>query len=289
MGTPSATITPDAKMGFSRNLLVFTLLSGLALGDSQTAEVDLLFPRRDEIFAPAPIVPIVFAIQNPRLLATLNPTLSYGIEGVSNPNGRNTTGGLYHLNEEKDFTNSSDPYLLKLMTPLLDIEGNFTFVWHLSLVKCASDSGTDGIAYEPMSLRAPFQFSLRHNASAPDMVIADYTDKKLCNRSKALAVSVSETQDLPSTKASEWRVPSCAVDPEWTTPSPCNVQIDASKAANISADLTAAACRWPTFTDPICPTPSPSSKGAAKMPQSLMTKAGVLAVGTLLAYSLAWH
>ncbi|KAL4897794.1 hypothetical protein BDV59DRAFT_168550 [Aspergillus ambiguus] len=271
-------------MGLFRNWFLLALMPGLALSANQVTEVDLVFPRANETYAPSPLTPIVFAIQNPRLLSTLKPTLYYHIdlENVSRGDS-NSTVNLVHL-EELNYTNGSDPYLLSFSTTFLNFEGDFSFSWDLDVQRCSYDAETDKVNSEWAGARRwMFHFSTKYGASLPDLTA--FTEKGICNQTRALAARVPDTVELPPTKTADWGAASCAVSPEMTTPSPCNVKVDASAAESITASLTAAACSVPQlWTDVSCPTPS--SENSASVLQYPVTRAWILAVGVLLWFSL---
>jgi hypothetical protein len=102
-------------------------------------EVDLIFSRNDT-FAPSKLTPIVFAIQNPSLVQSINPVLSWNIEqrGVSANDSINTSD-LFHLSS-LNYSNS-DPYFLYESTGHLDSEGFFQFAWTIEYSNCPLSPG----------------------------------------------------------------------------------------------------------------------------------------------------
>ncbi|GKZ29773.1 hypothetical protein AbraIFM66950_006403 [Aspergillus brasiliensis] len=246
-------------------------------------EVDLIFPR-NESFSPSPLTPIVFAIQNPSLLSSLNPTISYNIERVYvDVDESYITAGVIHLSRLNYTT--SDPYFLYWSVSTLDIEGTFRFAWEILMNNCSLSQQSDALTFAYLNtIRHQFYFSTKNGTSSPDISAA--TEGGTCEKSVAQAVQVPELWEVPTSQTSSWGAPSCAptVGPS-PTPSPCQVKIDSTAAASISAALTATACRNPLRTGLSCPTPSP--KNLASSTQPPIGGLRILAMGLLLAYNLA--
>jgi hypothetical protein len=263
---------------------MLTLCLGLAFSQTSitagVTEVDLIFPR-NESYSPSPLTPIVFAIQNPSLLSSLNPEISYYIEQQNaNTNKSVYISGSIRLSNTNYTT--SDPYLLYWSTGKLDIEGTFALAWELKMNNCShSQSDTLSFGYFG-SRRHQLYFSTKNGASSPDLVSA--TEGDTCDQSLAQAVQVPDLLAVPSTRT--WGAPSCAatVGPS-PTPSPCKVKIDSTAAASISAALTSDACANPVRTGLSCPTPS--SKSVASVAQLPGGGPWILPIGMLVAYGLA--
>ncbi|KAL5355337.1 hypothetical protein BJX96DRAFT_170579 [Aspergillus floccosus] len=236
-------------MGLLRTWLLLAITPGLAWSTAfnRVTEVDLIFPL-NETFSPSPLIPIVFAIQDPSLLSSLRPTLRYrDLQLNVIPLDRFRRGDVIRLFEH-NLTDVADPYLLYL------------------------------------SIDLAYYFSTKHGVSPPDLVA--FAKKETCNRTFAQAVHVPSALELPPTSTATWGGPSCAVSPDLSpTPTPCNVKLDASAAASIFTSLTVDSCNERFRTGVSCPTPS--SENAASMPQFPVTRAWLSAIGTLLAYSLA--
>ncbi|KAL5355562.1 hypothetical protein BJX96DRAFT_141494 [Aspergillus floccosus] len=270
-------------MGLFRNWPLLALMPALALSANQLAEVDLIFPRANETHAPWSLTPIVFAMKNPSLLSNLRPILSYSISQPDRFSDRTITGDSVLLFEH-NLINVADPYMLYWSINLA-VEGTFAFAWQVRLSNCSLNSETDKIDRHLFGGQGTqFSFSTKNNASPPDLVA--FAEKETCNQAFALAVHIPSALQLPPTKTAEWGGSSCAVNPDFLpTPSPCNVKVDSSAAASISASLTSAACSNVLRTGVSCPTPT--SQNSASVPQSPVTRVWILAIGGLLAYSLA--
>ncbi|GES66382.1 hypothetical protein ATEIFO6365_0013035000 [Aspergillus terreus] len=240
-----------------RNWPLLTLMPGLALSASRLTEVDLVFPRANETHAPSSLTPIVFAIQNPSLLSSLRPILSYSIAQPDRFSDRTIVGDSVRL-FERNLTHVTDPYMLYWSVDLV-IEGTFEFAWQVSLDNCSHNSETDKTDMHLFGGQGTqFYFSTKNDASPPDLIA--FAEEETCNQAFALAVHVPSTLQLPPTKTAELGGPSCAVNPDLAlTPSPCNVKMDSSAAASISASLTSAACSNVLRTGVSCPTPTPEN------------------------------
>ncbi|KAE8143472.1 hypothetical protein BDV38DRAFT_277491 [Aspergillus pseudotamarii] len=264
------------------------------------AEVDLIFPR-NESYPPSPLTPVIFAIQNPGLLSSLEPRIKYSIEqqNVSTSDMVSTSGSI---ELSKINYTASDPYFLYWSTNKLNIEGTFLIAWELKMYNCSHDPESNDLNFEYFgSRRHQSFFSTKNGTSPPDLVAA--TEDDTCDQSPAQAVHVPDLLEVPSgqvwggptyivaptptwyTPPYTWGAPSCAatVDPS-PTPSPCNVKIHSSAAASISAALTSTACANPLRTGLSCPTPS--SENAASMGQLPHERPWILAMGMLFAYGL---
>ncbi|KAA8646828.1 uncharacterized protein ATNIH1004_005503 [Aspergillus tanneri] len=240
----------------------------------------LIFPR-NESYSPSPLTPIVFAIQNPSLVSSLNPEISYYIEQQNvNTNESVSTSGSIQLSNTNYTT--SDPYLLYWSTGKLDIEGIFVLAWELKMNNCSHAPQSDALSFGYFdSRRHQLYFSTKNGASSPDFVSA--TEGDVCNQSQAQAVQVPDLLAVPSTRT--WGAASCAatVGPS-PTASPCEVKIDSTAAASISAALISDACANPVRTGLSCPTPS--SESATSVAQLPVGGPWILAIGMLVAYGL---
>ncbi|GFF34785.1 hypothetical protein IFM58399_03992 [Aspergillus lentulus] len=269
----------------TRGWLILTLCLGFAYSQTPitpgVTEIDLIFPR-NESYSPSPVTPIVFTIQNPSLLSSLNPEISYYIEQQNvNTNESVSTSGSIQLSKINYTT--SDPYFLYWSTGHLDIEGTFVFAWELQMNNCSYSPQSDALTFGYFgSRRHELYFSTKNGTSSPDFVAA--TEDDTCDQSQAQAVQVPDLLEVPATRT--WGAPSCAatVGPS-PAPNPCKVKIDSTAAASISAALASSACANPIRTGLSCPTPS--SESAASAAQSPVVGHWILAIGMLLAYSLA--
>ncbi|KAH2540533.1 hypothetical protein KXW97_004426 [Aspergillus fumigatus] len=269
----------------THNWLPFALCIGFAYSRAAitpgVTEVDLIFPR-NESYSPSPVTPIIFAIQNPSLLSSLNPEITYYIEQQNvNTNESVYNSGSIRLSRINYTT--SDPYYLYWSTGKLDIEGSFVLAWELQMNNCSHSPQSDALTFGYLgSRRHQLYFSTKNGTSSPDFVAA--TEDDTCEQSQAQAVQVPDLLEVPSSRT--WAAPSCAVTVGLSpTPNPCKVKIDSTTAASISAALTSSACANPIRTGLSCPTQS--SENAASAAQLPVGGHWRLAIGMMLAYRLA--
>ncbi|KAL5045694.1 hypothetical protein BDW71DRAFT_198181 [Aspergillus fruticulosus] len=269
----------------TRGRLISALYLGFAYSQASitpgVTEVDLIFPR-NESYSPSPLTPIIVTIQNPSLLSSLNPEISYYIEQQNvNTKESVSTSGSVQLSNTNYIT--SDPYFPYWSTGDLNIEGSFMLAWELQINNCSYSPQSNALNFGYFgSCRHQLYFSTKNGTSSPDFVAA--TEDDTCNQSQAQAVQVPDLLEVPPTRT--WGAPSCAatVGPS-PTPSPCKIKFDSTAAASISAALTSSACANPIRTGLSCPTPS--SESAASAAQLPVGGPLILAIGMLLTYGLA--
>ncbi|KAK1765117.1 hypothetical protein QBC33DRAFT_621352 [Phialemonium atrogriseum] len=145
----------------------------------QSIEIDLVFPRANETYAPSPYFPIVFAVQNAGTAWPLGLSLSVHIRPISSP--RNDSG---HGNDDLwdsfnfggDFTGSTrgnataDPSLFVHATNVTNgTEAQWVIVWSLGLENSCNTMDTQAsFATSPISMT----FNAAFGAAAPNLVSA---------------------------------------------------------------------------------------------------------------------
>ncbi|OQE66621.1 hypothetical protein PENNAL_c0183G08612 [Penicillium nalgiovense] len=201
---------------FNNKLYLGSLLALQActkvMGASATSgvlEVDLIFPR-NETYAPSAQMPVVFGIQNPRLVAPLNMKVSYIITPPRNYHNISEPG-LFNLHSAS--SSDSDPYFLYNNTDLVNTEGTWELTWFVEYGRCTGSSG-DIMFYPSSSTIDSIIFTTEGGAAKPDLIAASKKD--------TCATVVSN------------RSP-------WATANPCAVKFDSAIASNISATLNTTA------------------------------------------------
>jgi hypothetical protein len=74
-------------LNIKARLIALSLMANLGAADTAglgVGEIDVIFPR-NETFELMPLMPVVFAIQNPVVIDRLYPTLSYGLWSADTP------------------------------------------------------------------------------------------------------------------------------------------------------------------------------------------------------------
>ncbi|SPQ21568.1 f81b9339-526a-4e04-8d73-a9dd038c6558 [Thermothielavioides terrestris] len=205
-----------------------------------TVEVDLIFPRKD-IYTPAPVMPIVFAFQNPRVAASLWPGIFVRITQLGTNHSIGETSE--YINGEIVFS-YDDPFYWYWSTHLFNnTEGDWRLDWSLSTLNCSEDTTLD----QP---KGQFQttsvfFTTKNGGKEPDLVADAATIENTCNETTGIAFKV--TGILP--KFPKLSLPwdgtgpprnQCAVVPPTPPPAPqpCRVKFDVPAASSITTNLT---------------------------------------------------
>ncbi|RJE19224.1 hypothetical protein PHISCL_08431 [Aspergillus sclerotialis] len=100
-----------------------------------TTEIDLVFPRNDT-FAPMPLLPVVFAVQNPPVSKMLWPRLEYGV----GPLGHANLSADFHDFDDLTDMPSNDTSAYFVYTGVADrvnTEGNWEFWWRFRAMNCS--------------------------------------------------------------------------------------------------------------------------------------------------------
>ena len=203
------------------------------MGASATSgvfEVDLIFPR-NETYAPSEEMPLVFAVQNPHLVAPLQVDVSWFISPYRD---------YVNITEPSQFdsnsisSSDSDPYFLYNKTDAANTEGIWEVTWFVNYGYCEGTSG-EPLFYTQNSTTSQVVFTVKNGAAEPDLTAA--TKKGACGTAIA-AWNVTGTLDAE--ESADWGFDKCAVisrKSPWATVDPCAVKFDAATASNISASL----------------------------------------------------
>ncbi len=236
---------------------------------SGLVEVDLMFPQNDT-YAPAPIIPVVWAIRgSDGLAAYLHPHLEYSIYPYGNfSDSLKNSWGIVDMTWT-DFT-SSNPYIVYGGSlEALNTEGIWTLDWGLKTAHCSA-SGDPNATLEFNGGRVTF--TTKNGAKKPD--VASTSARDTC-QGDGFAFDITSTRD--SKKDFENGKP-CAVLADTTpTPSACGIKIEASAASSISAYLTQRACTFNTAPATWCPLPDKNMAGSSMVPRMVVGGAMCLA------------
>lgn len=231
--------------------------------------MDMIFPRNGT-FSPSKLTPIVFAIQNPSLLAGVSSDLYWTFERKdASANETVHIFGSDWLSEMEGLNSSStDPYFVYWSTPRLDVEGFFSFSFGIRHPNCSR--GRDGEAMDDVGLISrqygPGFFTLKNGTSPPDLVAA--TNEDTCGLTLAHALNVTDRLKTPESKVIH-NGTTCPVVEETPlpTPTPCKVKIDKSAAESISAVITSRACLAPSLSGiDDCPPPTGAASRVLGLP-----------------------
>ena len=217
------------------------LLLGLFayLGDNANAaagvlEIDVVFPRSNEAYAPTDTFPMVFALQNAQLAKHLAPSIISFVW-----NGTNTTFGESH----HDLTNSNystEPYFVYHWLKI-DTEGPYRLFSTASWTSCNVTG--DKVSFDSNTTNFSVDFIIKRDAQAIDLVAISANDNA-CSAT-GIAINVTdETREVPETLDRQGGT--CAVlapASPTTAANPCRVKVDTAVDASMSAVLHDLSCK----------------------------------------------
>ncbi|KAJ5753308.1 hypothetical protein N7520_010225 [Penicillium odoratum] len=266
-------------------LLQAALIAGwmiVATASSGVFEVDLIYPR-NETYTPSPLMPMVFALQNPSMAVQLNALLYWSLlEGGNSSAPGSIPGGTLELALMSTLNASTDPdkatldlpgYPL-LVTRFLDTfsfpDGTWNLQWTLQVSNCTSGSYTPNV----LQMTNNVTFTTSKSGKAPDLVAA--TSAGTCNTTEGYAFNATTIEAT------------CGVLGPTPTTNPCAITIDSAAESNLMASATSYACsiqQRPINPNVTCPSATPLSNtagqsGIAAAPVLLM----VLATLTTMTY-----
>ncbi|KAL4994068.1 hypothetical protein BDV10DRAFT_177617 [Aspergillus recurvatus] len=249
--------------------LSLCLLASWARAESNRTEVDLVFPRNDT-FAPMPLMPIVFAVQNPSVAKQVNAHIEYGFHPVGRPNetvfGADNLAGIS--------TNETTYFSVSGIGKTFNTTGSWELFWRLRWINCSisedpayynksypwissgysGDSLNNDDVYDGFHLSAynivvdTVVFSTREGASQPNLTTL--TDGKDCDKASAFALpSVVDSLRIPP-QLPQKDTDTVSMCPQLAnstlnstpTPSPCSVSISAEAESSILAKITDDEC-----------------------------------------------
>lgn len=216
----------------------------------QTVEVDLVFPR-NETYAPSAVFPVVFALQNPALVPSLDPGFQLELwQNIAHNNSLDLPnidlGGV-------NFTNSTGPlyvytYALNINTTNTgaDATTQYNLAWSFSAGNCSA--GTTS-STEAASFGGGFVFNnviftiAKEGGVAPSI---NTTDTLSCKDLSYLAFNLTGTLTVPD-PSTQWDGHASCAEFSDTTPTPasgnpCAATANASVAASILSGATSSAC-----------------------------------------------
>ncbi|KAL4805425.1 hypothetical protein BDV18DRAFT_161080 [Aspergillus unguis] len=211
--------------------LLVALWASAVKADIGRTEIDLLFPRNDT-YALMPLMPVVFAVQNPPLAEQLYARLKWGVNPLHNANA-----STEYRDEDKLVdvpSNDTTYYAYSAVAGRLNTKGNEPYGLH---DEYGVFQGFHRGTYEPVHR---LYFTTDDNGRQPDLVAITGGDD--CDNTQAIAFDIEDRLKVPGPLTVDG-VTSCALLAEPTptpTPSPCQASIVSEVASSISASITAA-------------------------------------------------
>lgn len=260
----------------SRELSVSLLLFLILVHDSATqqypaiVEFDVVFPR-NETYAPTALMPIVFAIQNPKAVVPLTMTIKWDIGRFgAEPEWLDT--GVVDL---ADVNLSTNPFFVILGAQGLDTEGIYAVHWTVKSANCSGDTYHMTIGGDNET-----HFSISSNGSQPSLV----TGADTCP-DKTITYNITGTTLDTEDSGFNSRRNRCAIISDQRPPAnPCAINIDEAQASSMSSAMSAAAtCATDTpsptggcLTPPAPPASTTKASLASKLRSGGMNLTGVL-------------
>ncbi|OAQ63718.2 chitinase [Pochonia chlamydosporia 170] len=220
-----------------------------------TVEVDLVFPHNDT-YAPAPIIPIVFAVQNFHVSQPLHLYSYYTITGVPWWNTTTIQEGMIHFdtNHANYSNNAGDLHFVYEYTSRLhNTQGSWTFIWELYAGNCTDTGrGPAPLQGSLVYTRKEVYFSTSEGAQQPHLVAATTDDS--CEKTQGVTFNITQVLDVPDSETHAFGQGVCPVV-SWLspTPRPCSVRIDAAAASNMSYQIQSWACMDGLNPNVTCP------------------------------------
>lgn len=217
---------------------LWCLVEAEAVTFPATVEIDLIFPHNDT-YAPSPLMPIVFAFQNSRLAAPLDPGLHYQIVDLRNASAGPVSSGILDL-QWANFT-SSDPYFaFDSASELGDVESTWSLSWTLASGNCSGSPDDGTVKFSGRNQDNSVIFTTKNGSPKPDLVAA--TSDGTCAHTEGYSFNVTGVLDVPPGGKYDGRNSCAILSPVSPTLKPCGAKVDAAAASSISAAITATAC-----------------------------------------------
>ncbi|KAJ5927826.1 hypothetical protein N7466_006782 [Penicillium verhagenii] len=234
----------------------------VATANSGVFEVDLIYPR-NETYTPSPLMPMVFAVQNPDMADPLGASISWSfLEGGNRSAPGSLLDGLLELSPMNVLNVSGDldkltldiPGYPLLVTRYLDTfsfpDGTWNFEWSLEVYNCTSGFEDYQNALQVTNY---VTFNTSKSGKAPDLVAA--TSAGTCDTAEGFAFNAISLEY------------NCGVLEPTQTTNPCAVTIDSAAESNLMAMATEHACsilERPIHPNVTCPSATPSSNTAGQ-------------------------
>jgi hypothetical protein len=240
-----------------------------------TVEFDLVFPRNDT-FAPAQLMPLVFAIQNPKATVALPFAIEWYIARV----GVGVLFGDTFTPSWANYSTDPDPYFIYTWTPFLNsTEGAFSLLWVLHSGNCSNGLPNGIPVLGGSQTNNVLKFTLKNGAQQQSLVPGP-------GACPTEYVTFNVTGTMPVEDIVDFSFyNTCAVlAPQPPPGTLCAVKMNDTVASSISAMITASACTTPAVPDGVtaypilssgCPTPSGQTSLAVRLNFGGMALSGV--------------
>jgi hypothetical protein len=161
-------------------------------------EVDLVFPHNDT-YAPAQLIPIVFAFQNFGASQPLYLRFHYTITAIPWWNASTVQEGTIHLDtNHANYSNTaSDVHFVYGYTSRLHkTNGNWALIWELYAGNCTdTDRELAPLKGNLVYHRKEVYFSTHESAQQPDLVAA--TADGTCEKTQGVTFNITQVLEVP--------------------------------------------------------------------------------------------
>ncbi|KAH6853323.1 hypothetical protein B0I37DRAFT_358996 [Chaetomium sp. MPI-CAGE-AT-0009] len=254
---------------------------GNVVGAAGVLEVDLVFPRTNETYAPRANMPIVFGFRNAKLAQHLRPIIQVTIRGNDDIFYSETMRSV-------NWTSAEPLFEYTFIRDMFTNEGQWWIFWELYWTSCAEDE--DGVfSGETITNHTSRRtaFTIKDDGQVFDLVAITANDET-CPEEQGVAINVTDTTTNVSRPHDGWSLPwtphyTCVAVASSTptpTPNPCLVKIDSAVDASISVALHRGLCNnWNDTDNPEdCP---PGTLGGP--PKNAAQQLAVVGLGCLAA------
>ncbi len=211
-------------------------------------EVELVFPRPGEVYAPTPYMPIVFALRNPNLAQYTDPYINFRVWNRSN----DVTYWDYRQPLDGANRTSDELYFAYTLLDKFAQPAAWRIYFDLWWYSCKMDPAGDFRGYKADHCECQtsiyIEFSTKDGGKAID--VAAITDNEGACTGKAVIVGETPMQLNETFPGQEGTSSQCVlVSPvaaqAFNDTKSCPVKIDSATAAAISANVTSATCAGP--------------------------------------------
>jgi len=223
---------------FSRTVWAFVAplaYLGATVDATGVLELDLVYPRYMQSYAPAPFTPVVFGIQNAHLAQHLNLYIDFHVQSNNDPNPNRNT---HRLDLGSLNWTSTEPFYTYAFIKDFAAEGNWTFWFSLGYTSCKTEvGGRFQGRTAPGRETTSILMSTKNDGRAMDLVAATADEESCHGVIPGLAINVGE-EVMQVTKPVKGDRDTCVMVPDeaWALKY-CDLKVDSALAANITASL----------------------------------------------------
>ncbi len=209
--------------------VLLALQACLLAARAAVVEIDMIFPRNDT-YDPGPLMPVVFAIRNSAIAASLNLAILWSITDQADTTNTNGYSGVIDL-KHTNLTGTDPFFVADYALRINGTERGWVMSWGLSFDNCSRNSlNPNAPTIAQNSEDRHHLFSTKPGAPAPNLVQGPGS----CVNSTGVAINIAETLPLDLYHLNNGH-DSCHVlaSPPMVAASPCAVTVDNATAATI--------------------------------------------------------